>query len=310
MIKLSRFGLLLIGSASLLSSCRGADNLQNRLAANPSLGGTPTPSLTVSPSPSPISSPLPSTGASPVPFPSPSPAGQVDLTGLPESFQRYIQDLQALDIVTEQSAPNFQANSPVRRRDFARWLFLANNRFFLNVSSKQIRPAQANAAPVFTDVPQADPDFTIIQGLAEAGLIPSSLTNDPSATLFRPNAPLTREDLILWKVPLDQRRSLPNASLDNIKETWGFQDAAKIDPKVWRALYGDYQNGEQANLRRMLGFTTLFQPKKAVTQAEATAALWYFGSQGEGLNATEALKLQAQSAPSPETTAVPSPGSP
>jgi hypothetical protein len=209
--------------------------------------------------------------------------------------------------LTEQSAPNFQGISPIRRRDFARWLLLANNRFFINLPSKQIRLAPANGTPLFADLPPTDPDFAVIQGLAEAGLIPSRLTNDPGASLFRPNAPLTREDLILWKVPLDLRRSLPNASLENIKETWGFQDVAKIDPKVWRALYGDYQNGEQANLRRILGFTTLFQPKKTVTQAEAAAALWYFGSQGEGLNAAEALKLQAPAAPSPQPPPMPSP---
>lgn len=310
MIKLSRFGLWLVCLTSFLSSCRGAETLQNRLAPNPSLGGSPAPSLTASPSPSPLFSPSPSAGASPTPFANPSAAGPVELTGLPESFQRYIQDLQALEILTEQTAPNFQGNSPVSRRDFARWLLTANNRFFINISSKQIRPAQANANPVFADVPKTDPDFPLIQGLAEAGLIPSSLINDPEATLFRPNAPLTREDLILWKVPLDLRRGLPNANLDNLKETWGFQDAAKISPKAWRALYGDYQNGEQANLRRIWGFTTLFQPKKAVTQAEAAAALWYFGSQSEGLNAAEALKLQAPAGPSPGATLAPGPSLP
>ena len=158
---------------------------------------------------------------------------------------------------------------------------------------------------MFTDVPNTNPDFAYIQGFADAGVIPSALTNDPSATLFRPDAPLTREDLLLWKVPLDQRGALPKASLDNIKETWGFQDAAKINPKAWSALYADFQSGDRANLRRMFGFITIFQPKKPVTRAEAATALWYLGNQTDGISAEEALKT-AENPPQPS----PDPNSP
>jgi hypothetical protein len=110
--------------------------------------------------------------------------------------------------------------------------------------------------------------------------------------LFRPDAPLTREQLILWKVPLDTRQALPAANLEAVKQTWGFQDAGSIEPKALRAVLADFQNAEQSNIRRVFGYTTLFQPKKPVTRAEASAALWYFGTQGEGISATEALKLK------------------
>ncbi|MDY7016303.1 MAG: S-layer homology domain-containing protein, partial [Cyanobacteriota bacterium] len=99
---------------------------------------------------------------------------------------------------------------------------------------------------------------------------------------------LTRENLVLWKVPLDTRQGLPKATLDEVQKTWGFQDTEKIDPLALRALLSDYQNGEQANIRRTFGFTTLFQPKKPVTRAEAAMALSYFGYQGEGVTAKEA----------------------
>jgi hypothetical protein len=70
----------------------------------------------------------------------------------------------------------------------------------------------------------------------------------------------------------------------------------------------DFQNSEQANIRRVFGYTTLFQPKKPVTRAEAAAALWYFGSQGEGLSAKEAQKLKVQkSQPEPTPSSAPSP---
>jgi hypothetical protein len=126
------------------------------------------------------------------------------------------------------------------------------------------------------------------------------LTGDATAVLFRPDAPLTRENLILWKVPLDTRSSLPTASVDAVKQTWGFQDAGKTEPKALRGVLADFQNGDLANIRRVFGYTTLFQPKKSVTRAEAAAALWYFGAEGEGISAQDALQSQRQqSQPSP-----------
>ena len=109
------------------------------------------------------------------------------------------------------------------------------------------------------------------------------------------------------------RRSLPNATLDAIKESWGFQDAAKIDPKVLRAVLADYQNSDLSNIRRAFGYTTLFSPKKTVSRAEAAAVLWFFGAQGDGLSAKDALQSSSQPSdppkeqPSVEPNAQPSP---
>lgn len=233
-------------------------------------------------------------------IPSPQPSNAIipnspvtfnDLEQVPQPLRDYIQDLGELGILTPKNGNNFQANAPITRREYARWLVTANNRFSATSPSKQIRLGNKNATPAFSDVPPNHPDFPYIQGLAEAGLIPSPLSNDSSAVLFRPDAILNREDLIAWKVPLDSRKALPNASLETLKETWGFQDTAKIDPKVWRAIYGDFQNGEQANIRRIFGFTTLFQPKRPVTRGEAAAAIGYFGFQGDGLSARDVLGL-------------------
>ncbi len=139
---------------------------------------------------------------------------------------------------------------------------------------------------------KSDVDFPVIQGLAETGLIPSPLSGDSTAVLFQPDAPLTREQLILWKIPLDTRQALPAANLEAVKQTWGFQDTGKIDPKALRAVLADFQNGEQSNIRRVFGYTTLFQPKKPVSRAEAAAALGYFGTLGEGVSASEALNIK------------------
>ncbi|NET52777.1 MAG: S-layer homology domain-containing protein, partial [Merismopedia sp. SIO2A8] len=187
----------------------------------------------------------------------------------------------------------FEPYKIISRSEYAHWLVETNNRIYANRPGLQIRLASEQAQPAFQDLPSSHPNFPSIQGLAEAGLIPSPLSGNATAVLFRPDAPLTRETLVLWKVPLDSRQALPSASVEAVKQTWGFQDTAKIDPKALAAVLADFQNGEFANIRRILGYTTIFQPQKPVTRAQAAAALWYFGSQGEGISAQEAQQLKS-----------------
>mgnify|MGYP001794184350 CR=1 FL=1 len=223
-----------------------------------------------------------------------------DFNQAPQELQPYILDLAKLGVLsvpsnaakTNNPTNQFQPNKNITRRQYARWLVAANNTMYANSPSKLIRLAGASNKSAFSDVAKTDPDFAVIQGLAEAGLIPSPLSGDSTQVLFRPDALLTREQMLLWKIPLDTRQGLPLASLDAVKQTWGFQDAGKIEPKALRAVLADYQNGENSNIRRTFGYTTLLQPKKAVTHAEAAAALWYFGTETEGISAKEALKLK------------------
>jgi len=233
-----------------------------------------------------------------------------DLNKTPKELQQYVSDLAKLGVLTAASEGNkttqskdsdlFAPNQVMTRREYARWLVTANNRLYVNQPAKQIRLSTDTTVPAYQDVPRTDPDFPAIQGLAEAGLIPSVLSGDSTTVTFRPDAPLTRENLVLWKVPADTRQALPTASLDAVKQTWGFQDAPRIDSKALRAVLADFQNGDSSNIRRAFGYTTLFQPKKSVTRAEAAAALWYFGFQGDGQSAQEALKtLNASPSASP-----------
>lgn len=223
-----------------------------------------------------------------------------DLDNAPEELRPYVRDLAKLGVFSTSpdgaknedavSDNQFNPNQPVTRREYARWLIVANNTIYANRPSKQIRVGLKSEDPTFEDVPASDPDFPEIQGLANAGIIPSPLTGDSTNVSFQPEDPLMREDLLVWKVPLDLRRNLPNASIDAVKETWGFQDTSKIDPKALRAVLADYQNGDASNIRRAFGYTMLFQPNKSVTRAEAASTLWYFGYQGEGLSAEDALQ--------------------
>ncbi|MFM7559930.1 S-layer homology domain-containing protein [Cylindrospermopsis raciborskii] len=232
-----------------------------------------------------------------------------DLPQVPLEWRKPIEDLGKLGVLSidnkvlgnNQQTKNYsgqpqklEPNKIITRREFARWLVTGNNVMYANKQAKKIRLPSPVSQPIFKDVPPTDVDFPFIQGLAEAGLIASPLSGDVTELLFRPDAPLTRENLLMWKIPLDTRQSLPNASTEAVKQTWGFQDTAKIDPKALRAVLADFQNGEQSNIRRVFGYTTLFQPKKAVTRGEAALTISYFGSQGEGVSTTEALKLKSE----------------
>ncbi|MBD1810197.1 S-layer homology domain-containing protein [Microcoleus vaginatus DQ-U2] len=257
---------------------------------------------------SPTASPTPSNSEGTTPTPSASPkSAQVSQQDgqIPQQLRQYVADLTQLEVLKVRSAENAnletastlpKPNKIVTRREYARWLVAANNQIYASRQAKQIRLAVDSSEPAFSDIPKTDPDFSAIQGLAEAGVIPSSLSGETKDVKFRPDAPLTRETMILWKVPLDTRQVLPTANIDGVKEKWGFQDASKIDSQTSRAVLADFNNGDLANIRRVFGFTTLFQPKKSVTRAEAAASLWYFGVQDQGLSAKDALEAKSQPA--------------
>ena len=290
-------------------------NATNPPATTPSPGAiTPSPSPVVSPSVLPTATPAEqrvflglegNSDGSPIATAIAAPGitqpnPYTDLGQAPKELQPLISDLAQLGILsptfndgkTKATEALFLPNKPVSRREYARWLFLGNNRLYGDRPAQQIRPALTTAQPVFRDIPATDPDFPAIQGLAEAGIIPSALSGDLTTTTFRPDAQLSRETLLLWKVPMDTRQPLPTAAADAVKQTWGFQDANQIDPKAQRAILADYQNADQSNIRRVFGYTTLFQPKKAVTRAEAAATLGHLGYQGDGVSVQAVLKRQ------------------
>lgn len=225
----------------------------------------------------------------------------IDLDEVSDQLRQPLKSVAALGILTPYTGngntdvSKFAPNQIITRGEYANWLLAANNRYYKDDPGKKILLATKNSEPAFPDVKVNSPNFGAIQGLAEAGLVPSRLTEDSTNLLFRPNAPLTREDLLTWKVPLDMRKALPQASIKALEESWGFQDAVDINSTALRALYGDFQNGDRSNVRRIFGYTTLFQPKKPVTRAEAAVSLWYFGYQGDGITAREILATDPES---------------
>ncbi|MEB3339853.1 S-layer homology domain-containing protein [Okeania sp.] len=289
-------------------------DFSSETSANSTLSPTPQPETQSSPnvtetsqeSSSPtIQTPFPTDSMPPTSttIPSEVPVSTTALMDVPTGLRPYIVDLSKLGIFQQeqrenQNNPNtttafIQPQNLVSRRVYARWLVTANNKMFANNPAKHIRLATANEKPIFEDVPKTDPDFLVIQGLAEAGLIPSPLSGDVNVVKFRPNDFLTREDLILWKVPLDFRKPLSEATIQKVKTAWDFQDASKIDPSALKAVLADSEN-EFSNIRRVFGYTKLFRPDKTVSRAEAAATLWYFGDQNDGISAQMALEAKQE----------------
>lgn len=207
-----------------------------------------------------------------------------DIEQAPVALRPWIKDLNKLGTITAKTGLQFQPNNLVARREYARWLLQTNNRLYKNQPSRQIRLAQPNETASFTDVPNNHPDFAIIQGLANAGLI-------GTGDRFRPNDPLLREELVQWKIPLDLRQPLPSATWDSISQTWGFKDSDRISENALGAIFADAQLRDISNIRRSFGFTTLLQPQKPVTRAEAAASLWYFGTATDGISANKVVEL-------------------
>ena len=212
--------------------------------------------------------------------------GFSDLDTAPASLKNWIKDLNKLGTISPKTGQQFKPNILVARREYARWLLETNNRLYKNQPSRQIRLAQPTDSASFTDIPNNHPDFGIIQGLANAGLIGG--TSDR----FRPNDPLLREELVQWKIPLDLRQPLPIATLESVSKSWGFKDSDRISENALNAIFADAQLRDLSNIRRSFGFTTLLQPQKPVTRAEAAASLWYFGTAVDGTSVSKVLETE------------------
>ncbi|GKV31151.1 hypothetical protein SLEP1_g39883 [Rubroshorea leprosula] len=184
--------------------------------------------------------------------------------------------LQVLKVIEADARPSDLCT----RREYARWLITGSSALSRNTVSK-VYPAMyiENVTELaFDDITPEDPDFSSIQGLAEAGLISSKLSNrdllneDQGPVYFSPESALSRQDLVSWKMALEKRQ-LPEADRKTLYELSGFIDIDKINPEAWPALVADLSSGEQGIIALAFGCTRLFQPDKPVTKAQAAVAL-------------------------------------
>ncbi|OIT01410.1 PREDICTED: uncharacterized protein LOC109229686 [Nicotiana attenuata] len=187
--------------------------------------------------------------------------------------------LQALKVIES----DVQPGDLCTRREYARWLVSASSALSRTTVSK-VYPAMyiENVTDLaFDDITPDDPDFPSIQGLAEAGLLSSKLSrrdmqsssdDDQSPVFFCPESPLSRQDLVSWKMAIEKRQ-LPIVDQKSVQKVSGFIDVDKIHPDAWPALVADLSSGEQGIVALAFGYTRLFQPDKPVTKAQAAVAL-------------------------------------
>ncbi|CAN8252137.1 unnamed protein product [Cochlearia groenlandica] len=204
--------------------------------------------------------------------------------------------LQVLKVIETDTQPSDLCT----RREYAKWLVSASSALSRSTTSK-VYPAMyiENVTELaFDDITPEDPDFSSIQGLAEAGLITSKLSNKDlvkdfeGTVLFSPESLLSRQDLISWKMALENRQ-LPEADKKMLYELSGFIDIDKINPDAWPSLIADLSAGEQGIAALAFGCTRLFQPHKPVTNAQAAIAL----SSGEAseIVSEELARIEAES---------------
>ncbi|KAI5570010.1 hypothetical protein POPTR_012G142500v4 [Populus trichocarpa] len=178
---------------------------------------------------------------------------------------------------------DIQSSDLCTRREFARWLVTASSALSRSTVSK-VYPAmyiENFTELAFDDITPDDPDFSSIQGLAEAGLISSKLSSggllsssveNQGPFYFAAESPLSRQDLVSWKMALEKRQ-FPEADKKMLYKVSGFRDIDKLNPDAWPALVADLSAGDQGIISLAFGCTRLFQPDKPVTKAQAAVAL-------------------------------------
>ncbi|TYI68988.1 hypothetical protein E1A91_D08G124100v1 [Gossypium mustelinum] len=242
---------------------------------------------------------------SPVGIPAPSAVsadlqvhpGEVLVPAVVDQFQgQALAALQVLKVIEAEALPGDLCT----RREYARWLVAASNALSRNVVSK-VYPAMyvENVTELaFDDIIPEDPDFSSIQGLAEAGLISSKLSNQEllnynrGPVYFSPESPLSRQDLVSWKMALEKRQ-LPEADQEILYQLSGFIDIDKINPDAWPALVADLSTGEPGIIALAFGCTRLFQPNKPVTKAQAAVAI--ATGEASDLVSEELARIEAES---------------
>ena len=188
------------------------------------------------------------------------------------STKNMIEDLHQLGVFG--SASQFRPDDQLSRAEYAEWLFKAHNA--LMPAEKQLRLASSEDQK-FSDVPPSVPQYKYIQALAAAGY--SIGYTDGT---FRPDKPLTREEMLGMKVGMDVGKDL-DPWRSQMEAVWKFSDAKSVDERFTGYVHQDYYvSGPQgSNIQRAFGKIGSFKPKKSVLRSEAAASLWQFGQFGD-----------------------------
>ncbi len=173
---------------------------------------------------------------------------------------------------------DFNLLEPITRGEYMAILYYANNAIRSQKNHLRLAPAYD---PGFTDIDSSHPAYKYVQALANAGYS----VGYPDNT-FKPDQPITREELIGTKVPLDI-----GTKGDRDSNDWDFSDYEQIDRKFKSDINWDYKiDGDKgSNIQRAFGSIKSLKPKQSVWGYEAAATLWQFGDSYPSSNASTAI---------------------
>lgn len=210
----------------------------------------------------------------------------IDLEEVPT--KEMITELAQLNVFGE-LGNKFDPMKPITRAQYIEWLYKSYNA--MEPGEKQLRFAP-QLDQQFKDTPPRHPQYKYIQALSNAGY--SIGYNDGT---FRPDKPLTREEMLGIKVGVDVGKTLPpwRAQMENV---WKFSDSKNVDEKFTGYVHQDfYVSGPHgSNIQRAFGKIGAFHPKQSVLRSEAAATLWQMGQFGDTqtTNAAAILKEKKQ----------------
>ncbi|KAL6909829.1 hypothetical protein ACP4OV_001488 [Aristida adscensionis] len=161
------------------------------------------------------------------------------------------------------------------RREYARWFVKLCSRFerkrMLKIVPNKLTSGTVQIA--FDDVNIDDPDFLYIQSLGESGIVPSKLSSESCKgnSLFLPDRPLSRFDLVNWKVLVEHSCAL-EIDQKMLSQSVHILDLSAL-PDVSPSMLIELMTGKSSIVSRVFGNTRRLQPHKPVTKAQAAAAL-------------------------------------
>ena len=215
-----------------------------------------------------------------------------DIADIPN--KEMIDDLSRLQVFEDLTATSssdtkalFKPLQPVTRGEYVTWPYRAYNAIKTPDIQLHLAP---QAAQQFNDTPPSHPAYKFIQAIANAGY--SIGYKDGT---FRPDKPLTREEMMGIKVGLDVGKDIPpyRSQMENV---WKYSDGKSVDERFTGFIEQDYYVSGPfgSNTQRAFAKIGTFKPKPAVLRYEAAGTLWQqgqFGNNG-GITGADALKRE------------------
>ncbi len=178
-----------------------------------------------------------------------------------------IRDLASLGVFKSLDS-EFKPYDTITRAEYITWLYKAHNAIAKKAADRiQLAPA---FDPGFTDLTSDHPAYKYVASLASAGY---SVGYDDKT--FKPDAPITREEMLVIKVGMDKGKAFgPDAS--QMAYVWKFSDSKSVDARYTGYIHADYYVSN-SNIQRCFGKIGTLRPKQPILRHEAAASLWQFG---------------------------------